>query len=223
MTNHEHEAQIALTLAHRTYRYTLFHLIFGAEPNTEIISKMFSSETQASFADIEPLISYIKENSDKANDPSFIEGIEASYRALFYAMGEQSVCAWESPYLDENGMLFQESTLDVRKYYHEAGLKLQAEKQFPDDHIAAIMDYLAHQSALTYERFADGLDADVLELSKIQRSFIEKHLLTWVSKFAEQVTANDSHGIYAVYANALVQSINNDYQILEEAIKQLEH
>ena len=221
MSKQEYESKIALTLAHRAYRYALLHLVFGAEPSSELVGKIFSKETRDAFAEVKPIASYLDEHAGQAADPSFLEGLKASYRALFYAMDSSSVVAWESPYLDENGMLFQESTLDVREFYHQAGLKLQAEKQFPDDHIAAMMDFLARLSSTSYERFADGLDKEVAELLKTQRTFIDKHLLHWLPKFSEQVTENDKQGLYAAFAQGMAESIENDYRLLGKAIEEL--
>ncbi len=221
MPNQENESKIALALAHRAYRYTLLHLVFGAEPNEDLMSKAFSAESREAFASTEPLVGYLSEHADELDDPAFLAAAQKNYRALFYAMGEANVVAWESPYLDDNGMLFQESTLDVREFYHQAGLKLQAEKQFPDDHIAAMMDLLAHLSVETYERFADGEDAKVSELIAAQRCFIEKHLLHWLGKFSKQVTEKDEQGFYAAFAQGMQRTVSDDYDLLTKALEEL--
>ena len=221
MSIQENESKIALALAHRAYRYTLLHLVFGAEPNANLMSKAFSPESREAFAETEPLASYLNEHADESDSPAFLATAEKGYRALFYAMGEANVVAWESPYLDDNGMLFQESTLDVREFYHQAGLKLQAEKQFPDDHIGAMMDFLAHLSTETYERFADGEDAKVSALIATQRSFIEKHLLHWLNKFSDQVAEKDDQGFYAAFAQGMQRTVNDDYAMLAKALEEL--
>lgn len=221
MSKQEYESKIALTLAHRAYRYALLHLVFGAEPNTELVGKVFSKETREAFTETDSIANYLDEHASQAADPSFLENLNASYRAMFYAMDSSNVVAWESPYLDENGMLFQESTLDVREFYHQAGLKLQAEKQFPDDHIAAMMDFLARLSSSSYERFADGLDKEVAEIFKTQRAFMEKHLLHWLPKFSEQVVENDKHGLYAAFAQGMKEFVEDDYRLLGKAIEEL--
>ena len=78
-----------------------------------------------------------------------IEALASDYAKLFQVPGASYVHPWESPYVGKESMVFQESTLDVRSFYHEAGFKLRAEKHFPDDHIAAMMDYLGRTSART--------------------------------------------------------------------------
>ncbi|MDO4854538.1 MAG: molecular chaperone TorD family protein [Coriobacteriia bacterium] len=221
MSNQENESKIALALAHRAYRYTLLHLVFGAEPNANLMSKAFSPESREAFAETEPLASYLNEHADESDSAAFLADAGKNYRALFYAMGDANVVAWESPYLDDNGMLFQESTLDVREFYHQAGLKLQAEKQFPDDHIGAMMDFLAHLSIKTYEFFANGEDDKASELIATQRSFIEKHLLHWLGKFSNQVAEKDKQGFYVAFAQGMQCAVSVDYDELTKSLENI--
>ena len=73
--------------------------------------------------------------------------MKSDYAKLFQIPGDSYVSSWESPYVGTEQALFQCSTLNVREAYHAAGLKLQAEGHFPDDHIAAMMEYLAYMGA----------------------------------------------------------------------------
>ncbi len=98
--------------------------------------------------------------------------------------GAYYVHPWESPYVGKESMVFQESTLDVRSFYHAAGFKLRAEKRFPDDHIAATMDYLGRSSQRAYEAFADGRDDEARRTLAAQGQFVDRHLLKWVDQFA---------------------------------------
>lgn len=129
--------------------------------------------------------------------------MKSDYDMLFQVPGERYVRPWESPYVNVEGTLFQESTLDVRSFYHEASLKLQAEQHFPDDHIAAMMDYLGKMAQRSYDAFADGNDGECVELLAKQRDFLRAHVLTWVDAFAGKVIENDMHAVYAAFAGGM--------------------
>lgn len=155
------------------------------------------------------------------SDPVLVEALRSDYAKLFLVPGDAYVHPWESPYVGKESMLFQESTLDVRSFYHEAGFKLQAEKHFPDDHIAAMMDFMGRLSQSAYEAFADGDDAEVTRVLGVQRSFAEKHLLTWVDAFAEKVAENDAHACYAAFAADTAAFVRLDCARAESLAKEL--
>ncbi len=129
--------------------------------------------------------------------------MKSDYDKLFQIPGERYVRPWESPYVNVEGTLFQESTLDVRSFYHEASFKLQAEQHFPDDHIAAMMDYLGKMGQRSYDAFADGNDGECVGLLAKQRDFLQAHVLTWVDVFAAKVIENDMRAIYAALASGM--------------------
>ena len=132
--------------------------------------------------------------------------------------GEHYVHPWESPYTGKESVVFQESTLDVRSFYHAAGFKLRAEKRFPDDHIAAMMDYLGALSQRAYEAFADGRDDEAARTLATQRQFVDRHLLNWVDQFAAKVIEHDAQGCYGVLAGGMAAFAALD-RVLSEQVE----
>ena len=228
MLTHEREGEIAMMLARRAYLYSMLHVVFGSEPDRERTVSVFGDETTAAFAEtrdalageewasvaarrlgesgrslaecVQEALSCVEAVSSQVGDEAFWEQLRSDYRALFLVPGDSFVRPWESPYTGKEAMLFQVSTLDVRSFYHEAGLKLQSEKHFPDDHIAAMMDYLGRTARDAYEAYADGRDDEAARLLETQRSFLEKHVLTWIDAFADAVIAHDAHAAYGAFA-----------------------
>ena len=72
------------------------------------------------------------ETADPERAEALAARLRASYDRLFQVPGEHYVHPWESPYTGKESVVFQESTLDVRSFYHAAGFKLLAEKRFPE-------------------------------------------------------------------------------------------
>ena len=118
-------------------------------------------------------------------------------------------------------LLFQESTLDVRSYYYDAGFKLQAERRSPDDHVAARMDYLGRMSGRAFEAYADGDDDQVRRILETQRDFLSKHVLTWIGDLVAQTVEKDERAYYAAFAVAMDAFVRFDDWFLGSAVREL--
>ena len=158
------------------------------------------------------------ETADPERAQALAARMRASYDRLFQVPGEHYVHPWESPYTGKESVVFQESTLDVRSFYHAAGFKLRAEKRFPDDHIAAMMDYLGALSQRAYEAFADGRDDEAARTLATQRQFVDRHLLNWVDQFAAKVIEHDAQGCYGVLAGGMAAFAALD-RVLSEQVE----
>ena len=229
MGNQESEQKMGLRLARRAYVYNLMHVIFGVEPDCEILERAFNEQT------VDTLDALEKECADRVDDCAqcchnaciavrkiidlesreLVDEFQDDYSKLFVAPGDTYVRQWESSYIGKEGMVFQDSTLDVRSFYHDAGLKLVAEKRFPDDHLAAMMDYLGRLSERAYDEFADGDDKAVLVTLDVQTRFLHCHVLTWVDAFASKVVECDERGRYAAFAGLLAAFAHYDYAAVE--------
>lgn len=157
---------------------------------------------------------FIEKASDRVDDPvrlkEFAGDLLSDYDKLFHVPGDLFVPPWESPYTGKESMVFQESTLDVRSFYHEASFKLQAERRFPDDHIAAMMDFMGRLSQDAYEQYADGYDDKALHLLATQGRFSDQHLLTWVDRFAGKVIEKDVRGYFGALAGGMAAFVRED-------------
>ena len=158
----------------------------------------------------------LNESEDSTALSELCEVLKSDYAKLFQVPGEMYVYPWESPYVNVEGTLFQASTLDVRSYYHQAGFKLQAEQHFPDDHIAAMLDYLGRMGQRAYDAFADGEDTVCSELLAKQQEFMQKHVLTWVDVFVDRVIERDMRAYYSAFAGAVAVLVYADKALLAD-------
>ena len=250
MTNREHESEIALTLARRTYIYNLMHVVFGSEPTGQTVEMMFSEDAFEAFAvvsgcfsqkgcsdgatarlgkddaaiarRVETAVALLEKARAASLDSAFADDLSSDYVKLFLLPGPAYVYPWESPYVGKEKLLFQESTLDVRSYYYDAGFKLQAERRSPDDHIAAMMDYLGRMSGRAFEAYADGNDEQALRVLKTQRAFLSNHVLNWIGDLAVQIAEKDERAYYAAFAVTMDAFVRFDDRFIEELVRELE-
>ena len=247
MGNKEQESRIAMTLAYRAYLCGMFHTLFGGGADKTFAERLFSNNTQDALAwldeqvradaaitgksvgisgrtlgeCVKEAVSCVGQHIQAGDVADAALAMRDDYPKLFQVPGDAYVRPWESPYINADGMLFRGSTLDVRSYYHQAGFKLQAEKHFPDDHIAAMMDYLVRMCQRAYDAFADGDDAAVEETLHTQDDFMRKHVLTWVDAFADKVIQNDTRAYYAAFAGAMAAFAHVDGTCVQGVLAEL--
>ncbi len=235
MANLEREGEIGMLLAQRAYFYSLMHVVFGSEPAADTVAQMFSertlgvleacaSESECCLPDgvlsASSALDTIRAAAGKDVD-ALTAALNSDYTMLFLVPGPSHVRMWESPYTGKEGMVFQESTLDVRNRYHAAGFKLQAEKKFPDDHIAAMMDFMGRLGQRAYDAFADGCDEEAEKALVMQREFIDLHILTWVDDFASAVALKDGDGVYAAFSALIAAFARRDRAEIEQIAAEL--
>lgn len=230
MFDEELEKRIGMDLACRAYLYDLLHEVFGGDCSSDSIARYFGKQTRemiaheaAALSDCsreannrrivgdgaraleqcaEAALAYIDSRQGAVHEsPSeYAAEMKSDYAKLFQIPGDSYVSSWESPYVGTEQTLFQCGTLNVRAAYHAAGLKLQAERHFPDDHIAAMMEYLAYMGTRAYDCFADGRDAECVRALRTSKDFLTSHVLTWIVAFANNVIEKDTRGYYAAFA-----------------------
>lgn len=230
MFDEELEKRIGMDLACRAYLYDLLHEVFGGDCSSDSIARYFGKQTREMIAHeavalsdcsreannrrivgngartleqcAEAALVYIDSRQGAVHEsPSeYAAEMKSDYAKLFQIPGDSYVSSWESPYVGTEQALFQCGTLNVRAAYHAAGLKLQAERHFPDDHIAAMMEYLAYMGTRAYDCFADGRDAECVRALRTSKDFLTSHVLTWIVAFANKVIEKDTRGCYGAFA-----------------------
>lgn len=221
----------AMRLANRAYLYRILHIAFGAEPSEEELEVLGSGQTGEALRFLaqtdeaarvriafdtsegtreEPAAEALERAAGlaadlgaKAHDAEAVSALKDCYTRLLVVPGPGFVYPWESPYIGQETMIFQESTLDVRARFKAQGYQAVLHHHFPEDHISMMLDFLAHLSTRAFEAYGDGDDARARKTLKAQVEFIEAHLGEWVSEFAREVRKKDVLGAYATLADAL--------------------
>lgn len=214
---------VGVVLAARQYWYTLFHGLFGGEPSRELVKALedgvrnglfdlYSCETGDAFDGMRSFASAL------AGDESRLGEISDEYTRLFVGPGHLDAPPWESPYVGKEGLLFQESTLKVRYEYAESGYLPQDYPRVADDHIALMMDYMAHMARRSAEAWCETTADDVGDLAAKQLRFIENHLLNWVPEYADRLEGAGISEFYALAARCALGFFEQDRGFLEQVV-----
>lgn len=118
------------------------------------------------------------------------------HRDLFEGPDHVLACPYESVYLSEEHLTFEEQTLNVRAFYNRFGVEAPSVGREPDDHIGLELSFISHLCVLGIDAI-DSADADA-ETAIIASigDFLEQHLLRWVDDCLDRVVENASTDFY---------------------------
>lgn len=141
--------------------------------------------------------------------------VKADYTRLFASAARLPVSPWESVYYSEERQLFQESTLDVRAWYHRFGLEIINLRNEPDDHIGLELAFLAHLARSALQALEQEDRREMQNLLEAQRQFSRKHLLGWAPMWCDQMVEYARTSYYRGMALILRGALHQLVQFLD--------
>lgn len=174
-------------LLSRTYLYTLFHKLFGGTPDAAVVACVLSETTRdvvEEYAGDDPSMKGLGrflENLGECVDGAVLtEQARDEYTRLFIGPGELPCQPMESPYRTKDAAVFQENTLAVRAIFREHGLQLARLMRIPDDHIATMCGFMAHEAERSLAELRAGNVGALAVSLRGEEAFVRDHMLTWV-------------------------------------------
>ncbi len=119
-------------------------------------------------------------------DDRAFEELQGDYTKLFIGTGNIIVPPWESVYFNEERLLFQEQTLEVRNWYRHFGLEAECLNHDPDDHIGLELAFLVHLAQLGLKALEQNSLTNLNQILDAQKEFLSEHLLKWGLVFCNQ-------------------------------------
>lgn len=122
-----------------------------------------------------------------SNPEQVASTLNDDYTRLFLGPGKVLAPPWESVILSPDRLIFQEETLEVRKWYRRMGLEPEKIHQEPDDHIGLELVFLAHLAQLALRALENENEEDFSFFLQAQKDFIEEHPIQWVGQWCADV------------------------------------
>lgn len=201
-------SEVAILLEGRQVMYKLLKHVFYVEPNLQFLEVVgddeflntlpFTRENSTIQDGMRLIRKYFVENHNK---PHKIEALRWTYTHLFVGPNALPAPPWESAYLTEDRLLFQESTLQVRHAYLKYNFTIKNFLKEPDDHIGSALDFMNQLCQLSVKNLQKK--EKMIEILKDQQDFLQQHLLNWVSDFSKDIAAYDDTLFYAGMAKIL--------------------
>ncbi len=109
-----------------------------------------------------------------------IETARSDYMRLLVGIGDPLAAPWESVYQSSERSIFQASTLDVRRWFHNYGIRYEHEYTEPDDHIGVMLEFICH---VLKNHIQSATPRDEHERPVAIAEFIQEHFLSWAEQW----------------------------------------
>jgi TorA maturation chaperone TorD len=178
------------------------------------VFNLFSKESESFKKASEQLLNMAKEGlSDEA---VFVDKLSMNFTRLFVGPGAVESDPWESLHQNRENVLFQPSTLEVRKAYVAQGFIPQSYPHVADDHIALELDFMAELAAKLANAFAKDDLATAGEVLAASEEFLSQHLLRFVPRFVATLAQAKHNYFYKEAGVLLDEFLKVDAEALEE-------
>lgn len=118
------------------------------------------------------------------------------HRDLFEGPDHVLACPYESVYLSDEHLTFEQETRNVRAFYQRFGVQSPSLGTEPDDHIGLELSFISHLCVLGLDAIeASDADAETAMIASIG-DFLEQHLLRWVDECLDRVVQNATTDFY---------------------------
>jgi TorA maturation chaperone TorD len=141
--------------------------------------------------------------------------LEFEYNRLFVGPARLIAPPYESVYRTQEHLVMGETILDVRRAYREIGLEARNAIREPEDHIAIELEYLTELQRRCLIGLEKHDSREVLRMFRLERFFVEEHLLTWVPEFCSRIKEGSIAEVFRALADVLSLLLRKDYEMLE--------
>lgn len=129
-----------------------------------------------------PTVQQIPQLADALPDDVNLDEAAASHQHLFGF----NIFPYESIFLDPSGLLGGLATDAVLNSYSQAGFTPSPDSASPD-HIGNELEMMAHLTGAEADAWEDDLPAIAENMQRLQREFLQSHLLRWLFPFVVSV------------------------------------
>jgi putative dimethyl sulfoxide reductase chaperone len=143
---------------------------------------------------LELLRRWSTENRNGISEDEF-KALKSDQLYLFIGTNRVLAPIWESVYFNENRLMFQEQTLQVRYWYARFGLQIEKLNSEPDDQIGLELSFIAHLASRALQSLEE--DQQIFdEILQAQKGFLSEHLLRWGPVWAKLVKEHAETDFY---------------------------
>jgi DMSO reductase family type II enzyme chaperone len=118
------------------------------------------------------------------------------YSALFIGPFALRAAPYGSVYLDPEGLLMGNSTIDAVKTYRKSGVEMDKDQKDMPDHISVELEFMYYLLAKEMEAEAAADKENTDRYRQAREDFMRRHLGAWVLKFTDKMKEGAKTGFY---------------------------
>jgi TorA maturation chaperone TorD len=224
-TNEPARTDMADTAMARSYIYSLLAMIFRAEPTEALLQKWKTPQVSEVFSELG--ITLGKEFYRKS-EKTLVEEFAVEYARLFLGPSEH-ISPHESVHNQASGgdwgSLWGQETVKIKQFIESAGLEYTPDYTGIPDHISVELEFLQKVSMREATAWTEGDTEGALYGLKMEKMFIQDHMLKWVPLFCDKIIAKANLPFYREMAKITKCFLEFDNEKIDKylAHAQLEH
>lgn len=134
----------------------------------------------------------------------------------------QRAVPYESVYLSDSGLLMQEPRNEVFRTYKQAAIRLKEGVNLPEDHLSFECEFMAIMSDRAIALLGEGQTTEAIKNLELQKSFLQDHILSWFSQFANRALLVLKTRFYRGVLKITEGYLALDVETLEDLVAELE-
>lgn len=186
----------------RSNLYGLFSIIFKEEATSQLLERMRNSEISKMLGKSEIQLYDMPENE-------ILLKLAVEYTMLFLGPGKH-ISPHESVHREGKGLLYGDSTLDVKKFYKNCDFVLSPIYKGMPDHIAVELEFMKHLANRESTAWKEGDRDKAMKFQRMQKRFLSEHLNKWAPAFCEKVEMRAELSFYKGFARLTKQFIESE-------------
>lgn len=129
------------------------------------------------------------------------EQLSIDYAALFVGPFTLIAAPYGSVYMDQGRRVMGDSTLDVLRFYQEAGLSVDVDE--PADHVVIELEFLYYLTDREASALTDGREEEAAGFRAMQARFFFTWLRPWIFDFCRSIRTGSTNPFYLSLADCL--------------------
>ena len=180
------KAQRMAVARQRSNVYGLLASVYRQEVNADLLHQVKDPQFLGVLSDLG-----IQLSSDFLQRPEeeVLDELAVEFAGLFLGPGGH-ISPHESVHHqrgDGSGLLWGESTAEVKRFIESTGLSYDPEYKGLPDHISVEIEFMKQLTLREEQAWRDEDEDGALDCLKTEKKFIEEHLVRWVHAFCDKV------------------------------------
>jgi TorA maturation chaperone TorD len=176
--------------------YGFLARVYRKELTSEMLDQLKDSSFTEVFSDMD-----VKLGDEFFSQPAdeLLEALAIEYTRLFLGPGKH-ISPHESIHYERDdgdwGTHWGASTVEVKKFVESLGLKYKETDKSIPDHISVELEIMQKVIAREEEAWGKNSRDEALHFIKIEKMFLEDHLVKWVPQFCDKVISSAKLSFY---------------------------
>jgi len=209
----------------RSNVYGFLARIYRKELTSDLLAQIKGPQFAAVFSDLGVQLG---DKFFSEPDEELIENHSIEYTRLFLGPGKH-ISPHESIHYERDdgdwGSLWGASTVEVKKFVESLGLEYKETDRSIPDHISVEFELMQKLIEKEKQAWDENGGKDVLHFIKIEKMFMEDHIIKWIPQFCDKVIAETELPFYREIAKLTKNFLEFDKEEIstykEEAQKEI--